>query len=319
MYHHQPCAVVALVVLSWGCSNATAPVAQLTHPMGVITAAPAVSARPFAVAISSHAVAYLGRQDVPYVQTTTLPDTAFADSVLVGTDPTDIAFSASGATAYVTDQLSGSISIVTVATGRATDSIALSANPFRVLVRPGDAEILVSCNNDSVYEIAVPSKHTVHAWGFDTPVNGITQSRSGAVVFVSDIGGHVFALSAAAGTKLDSVSVGGRPQDIVVSQNGTRLFLANETGSMLVLDATTLAPLDSVAGATGAFSLRLTPDGAQLYAGYPGTGTVLIIDATTHSVVGPLAVGGVPRRIAFDNTGTTGLIANESGYVTVVQ
>ena len=32
-----------------------------------------------------------------------------------------------------------------------------------------------------------------------------------------------------------------------------------------------------------------------------------------------LAIGGVPRRIAFDESGTHAVVSNEAGFVTIIQ
>src|SRR5579859_4256590 len=114
------------------------PVVVATHPVGTLTGdlsgASSVNSRPFTVAISSRNAVYVGRQDLPYVQRTELPDTTFGDSVLVGNDPTDIAFNFSGTRAYITDQFSGSLGITRVGTGALSDSIGLPGQPYRVVL-----------------------------------------------------------------------------------------------------------------------------------------------------------------------------------------
>ena len=156
---------VAMLLVA-GCSTITGP-AGVTHPVGVVVGTPLVASRPFAVAISLNGIAYVGRQDVPFLQVTTLPATTFGDSVQVGSDPTDIAFNLPGTAAYVTNQFSGNVGIVNVASGLSTDNISLPGSPFRILAAPNTAEVFVSSNNDSVYAIALPSKTVVHRWGLD--------------------------------------------------------------------------------------------------------------------------------------------------------
>ena len=300
------------------CSNATGPLAT-THPVGVVAGTPLVASRPFAVAISVSGVAYVGRQDLPFLQATMLPNTAFGDSVRVGADPTDIAFSKSGTVAYVTNQFSGNLGIVSVATGASIDSVAVPGAPFRVLAAPNTGEVFVSSNNDSVYAIAVSSRTVVRRWGFSAPVNGMALTSDGAVLYVSSIGGELYRLDVNGSGSVDSTLVGGKPQDVALAPDEHELYLANETGSVEIRNPTSLARIDSVTGAAGAFGLKPTPDGAQLYATYPGLGLIRIIDVGSRTLGPTLVVGGAPRRIAFDRSGRTALIPNEAGFVSVIR
>lgn len=316
----RPAVVCALAGLSSACSNATGPGSGLTHPAGiVVTPAPLVGARPFAVAISATDVAYVGHQDIPYLQRTALPDVSFGDSVQVGLDPTDIAFNASGTLALVTNQFSGNVGIINVATGVTTDSIDVHGAPFRIVVSPSGATIFVSSNDDSVYAIAVTSKVVLHRWGFNAVVNGLAMTPNGGTLYASSIGGRLYKLNASGTGAVDSVDVGGKPQDVALSPDGEELYLANEAGSLEVRDPASLAFRDSVAGAAGAFGLKPTPDGKQLYATYPAAGVIRIIDRATRVVEPTLTVGGTARRIAFGQRGAVALIPNESGFVTVVR
>jgi len=142
---------------------------------------------------------------------------------------------------------------------------------------------------------------------------------NGTVLYVSSIGGKLYKLNPNGTGPVDSAQLGGTPQDLAVSRDGTELFVANENGSLEVRSPATLALIDTIPGAAGAFGLAGTPDDIQLYATYPGAGLIRIIDRTTRTVGPTLTVGGTPRRIAFDRLGETALIPNEAGFVTVVK
>jgi YVTN family beta-propeller protein len=170
-----------------------------------------------------------------------------------------------------------------------------------------------------VYAIEIASKSVLHRGGFNAPVNGMALTSNGAELYVSSIGGKLYKLHANGTGPVDSVLLGGTLQDLALSRDGTELYVANENGSLEIRSPTTLAPIDTIPGAAGAFGLKVTPDGVQLYATYPGAGLIRIIDRTTRTVGPTLAVGGTPRRIAFDRLGLTALIPNEAGFVTVVK
>jgi YVTN family beta-propeller protein len=67
------------------------------------------------------------------------------------------------------------------------------------------------------------------------------------------------------------------------------------------------------------FGLAITADGKQLYAGRPSSGNLFIIDRSSRAIVSTINLGGLPRCIAFDETGTRAVVSNESGFVTIIQ
>jgi YVTN family beta-propeller protein len=277
-------------------------------------ATPAIASRPFAVAISSAGVAFVGRQDVPFVQASTTT-TAFADSVRVGQDPTDIAFTSNGAAAYVTNQFSGNVDVITVLANAVTDSVAIPGNPFRVVMGPGDVTIYVSSANDSVYAVNASSKAITARWGFNGPVNGLALAPNGAFLYVTTTAGEVGRVTLSSGG-VDSVKTGATLQDVAVV--GGTLFIANESGALQVRSASTLDSITTIPVA-GAFGLRASPDGVLLVATFPASSAIAFIDPNTAQVITALFVGGTPRRVAFTADGTTALVTNEAGFVEVIR
>lgn len=50
-----------------------------------------------------------------------------------------------------------------------------------------------------------------------------------------------------------------------------------------------------------------------------GNDAVAAIDRTTRKPLSEAAVGGAPRRVAFDATGTVSIVADESGWVDLLR
>jgi YVTN family beta-propeller protein len=118
---------------------------------------------------------------------------------------------------------------------------------------------------------------------------------------------------------LRTFPTGGAPKDLGVTPNGKRLYVADETGSVQVWQLATGQRLTSVPLPAGAFGLAIAPDGRQVYAGMPFGGAVEVIATETNTIVNTIQTGGMPRKIAFDGTGKTAIIANEAGWVDYVQ
>src|SRR5438552_7376275 len=124
------------------CSSPTGPSSGLTHPAGTVVASAAVNARPFGVAISKNGVVYVGQQDASALTRLNLSG-AVEGAVTVGNVPTDIAFSADGNTAYVTNQFSGNLGVINVGSGVQTTGVPVGGAPFRVAVERGTGLVYV--------------------------------------------------------------------------------------------------------------------------------------------------------------------------------
>jgi DNA-binding beta-propeller fold protein YncE len=114
-----------------------------------------------------------------------------------------------------------------------------------------------------------------------------------------------------------SIVVGGQPQDMTVSADGSRLYVANEHGWVGGYDLATLALSDSIE-VSGAFGLALNPGGSQMWVTRSSAGMVLVFNTADWTSVGIFSTGGFPRRIAFAPDGTA-LIANELGFVHIAR
>jgi len=92
--------------------------------------------------------------------------------------------------------------------------------------------------------------------------------------------------------------IDGPPNGLALSPDGSKLYIS--------------------IGGLG-FGLAVTPDGAEIYVTQSLAGRVQIVDRATLRARQPLETRGRPRRIAFDRRGTTGVVANEEGWVDFIR
>jgi YVTN family beta-propeller protein len=128
----------------------------------------------------------------------------------------------------------------------------------------------------------------------------------------------LYEVSETTGQLLRSVSIPGTAQEVVLSPDASKLYIALESGALEVRSTSDLAVVSTIPAASGTFGAAVTPDGTQLWATQPGGGRVLVIDLATRTVIRTID-GGVPRRVTFDRTGKTAFIGNEAGYVSFVK
>lgn len=106
---------------------------------------------------------------------------------------------------------------------------------------------------------------------------------------------------------------------MVVSADGSELYIANEQGWVDVYDLSTGMPVAQVLLAGGGFRMALSPDQQHLYVSEPNAGLLQVINIPSRNVIHTLHVGGTPRRVAFTRHGGLAVIPNEAGYVSFVR
>ena len=94
---------------------------------------------------------------------------------------------------------------------------------------------------------------------------------------------------------------------------------AGEDGDFIVLDLDTGAEVARVPLGAGGFGLAVTPDQSQVWITAPAAGRVLVVGRTSRPIRSTIDLGGIPRRLAFDQSGALVAIADEAGTMRFVR
>src|SRR5206468_4172751 len=122
------------------------------HPEGTLWARTALEGGPFGLTISSRGVVLVTLARMGQVARAQLPDTTFPVTISVGQVPTGVAVNAVGSRAYVTNQLSASVTALDLATNRVLNTIPLTErSPGIVIVTPGDRGLYVTTTASEAY------------------------------------------------------------------------------------------------------------------------------------------------------------------------
>jgi YVTN family beta-propeller protein len=289
------------------------------HPEGVIKGSTPLADRPFGVAVSRNGLVYVTRLDAAKVSSL---DTALTlgDSIDVGATPTGVAFSPDGQTGYVTNQFSNSLGVIDVSGAAQASAITIPASPFVPFVSPDGERVFVTSNTSNVYLIDRASGAVTDSIELTHAPNGFALHPDEVRVYVSAfVGGTVSEIAVNSGNVLRTFTPGGTPQDMVVSADGTELYVANENGWVEIFDLASGNSVKKVTLTSGGFGMALSPDQQHLYVSEPGAGVVEIVNLASRTVIHTLDVGGIPRRIAFTRHGGVAVIPNEFGYVSFVR
>jgi YVTN family beta-propeller protein len=304
------------------CANATGPAVPVaTHPAGTLsTKINGLTGRPFGIRVSSTGIVYTTQQDVNSVASFSLAQLTPGASIVVGTDPGDVVFGRSGATAFVSAYYGGSVHVIDVGSSRQTAAIPIGTNAYRLALSADEATLFVSSTDGRVYAVSTSGERVTRSVQLGGAIQGLALSSSGSILVASSTNGSVWKLDAATLAILASAAPGGRLQDIAVSKSESEIYVASEDGWIDVLDGGTLQRIARITlDGMAPFGLALTPDDAQLYVTSPQSGQLAIIDRAMRSPLQVIRVSGNPRRVAFNTSGSIAVVANESNWVDVVR
>lgn len=104
--------------------------------------------------------------------------------------------------------------------------------------------------------------------------------------------------------------------DIVLSQNGTRLYVATDSG-VTVINTFSQSIVTDIPVSGKQTGIAITPDGTRLYVTGSDVNTVSVIDTSTNNVVQTIAAGPIPTYgIAFTPDGRRAYVTNFGGAPT---
>ncbi len=302
-----------------GTVSATIGVNTLGHPSGLVTSTlPSVIGHPYAIRIFGNTlvVTQVTNSMMTFVDLKTNARSTAGTNYYSG----DLVFERSGANLLVSDYMFGTIQRVSVPTGNVLWTMPVGASTFRLQLSADDSRLYVS-GLSLLYVINPATRAVVKAAVLGpngTVVQGIALNRDESAVYVASTTGDVSRLDPGTLTASAVYKVGGNPQDVIVTNAGDEVFVANENGWVDILDGTTLAPIKRIV-VPYAFGLAISPDQEQVYVTSSATGTVTVIDRATRAVLRSISVGSYPRRIAFSTSGGTAYVSNEGGWITVIR
>ena len=303
-----------------GHATITAQLGDFSDTVGIsvldsnIAARVMLTSRAYSVAISSQGVVYVGQLDLARLIRADLPNMAFTASVAVGVVPTEVAFNATGTKAYVTNQFSQNVGVIDVASNTQTATVPVAGNPFYVIVAPGDSIVWVTTTADSLFGINASTLTITRRLPLPIISNGMAIRDSLLYVSTRDVG-IVTEINMRTTRVLRTFPVGGLPQGIALSPDGSQLYVANQSGYVQFWSVTSNSSLGQTALPGRGFGLARRPTDGYLYATTLEAGQIVVIDPATRGVVRSINVGGIPRRIAFTTDGSIGVVPNEASWV----
>lgn len=309
------------------------------HPLGTTTLSVRLPGDPqgdgpFAAAVDPDGRILISQTNTGRVASDRFPITGFSTRD-VGGFPTSIALLAGG-TALVTPtgpDTSGA-SVIEPASDRVLAQVPLGSHAEAAVTGPDGQTVYLGTEDGRVLVFDAASARVTGAIDLEiakSRANHLALNAAGTLLYVSSFTtGTISEIDLTSGSVARDFIVGGEPQGLALSPDGTELYVADEagTGHIDVYDLVHLVHEASIqSGATtsdgGPFGVAISPDGATVYVGVitkEGPGLIQIVDAATRTIVHTIeSCGRTPRRIAFGYSGGLAVVADESGCVNFVE
>jgi YVTN family beta-propeller protein len=194
---------------------------------------------------------------------------------------------------YVTNEVSGDLSVIDPATHRLIATLPLGKRPRGIRVAPDRAELYIALSGSP---ISRPGTDESKLPPPDRAADGIGVVKVTALTLATILRGPQ------------------DPEQTSVGRDGTRLYIANE-------DKGTASVLDIASGKTVAEfevggepeGVTTSPDGRFVYVTSEEDNQVSVIDTTANRVVKQIAVGPRPRDSAFLPDSSRAYVTSENG------
>ena len=200
---------------------------------------------------------------------------------------------------YVTNEYSGDLTVIAGGAHEVVATIPLGKRPRGIKVSPDGTQLFVALSGSP------PAPPGIDESTLPPP------DRSADGIGVVDL---------AAGEVVNLIRAGTDPEQVAVSADGARLYVANEdAGEATVVDIATGEIVAGLPVGGEPEGVRISPDGSVVYVTSEEDNRVSAIDTAANEVVAQFEVGARPRASAFSPDGNRAYVtAENSGTVHVV-
>ena len=200
---------------------------------------------------------------------------------------------------YVTNEVSGDMTVIDSATYNVIATVPLGKRPRGIHASPDRKTIYVALSGSPIAgpdvdesTLPPPDKSADGIGVFDTTQNKVVRVIKG----------------------------GSDPENFDLSKDGTQLFISNEDeAAVSVVDVASGAVVKSAKVGEQPEGVKVTPDGKYVYVTSEETGTIAVLDPVAGKILKTFKVGHRPRSVAFLADGSKAYInAENDGTVVLV-
>ena len=260
--------------------------------------------------------------------TTTIP--ANDTGVIFVETPVNIAFAPTSFTnnssytpfAYVANQQSNNVTVVSTVTNAIVATIPVGNNPVSTCFSPDGTRVYVTNNgSNNVSVINTATNTVIDSVTVGNSPYGASITPDGKKIYVGNNRSNDVTVINAANNSVIKTIIGsnyGDPDAVSISPDGSKVYVANYNGSLSVINTAT----DSISTTTSAgnygdfWVVKFSPDGKKAFA---GDDSVYTINTATNSVVNSISIGSTAEYLQPNIDGTKLYVSNYyNSSVTVI-
>jgi YVTN family beta-propeller protein len=197
-----------------------------------------------------------------------------------------------GVRVFVTNEGSGTLSVIDPATSSVVETVPLGKRPRGVKLSPDGKSLYVALSGSPNAPPGVDRRSLPPP---DRAADGIGEVDTQTLRLKRII------------------RAGDDPEQLDVSPSGTRLYVANEeTAQLTVVDVPSGRVVATVNVGDEPEGVAIRPDGRVVYVTSEADGDIFVIDTATNALIAKIAVGDRPRSIGFLPDGSRAYVTVEN-------
>jgi PQQ-dependent catabolism-associated beta-propeller protein len=224
---------------------------------------------------------------------------------------------------YVTNEVSGDLTVIDSATYRVIATVPLGKRPRGIHASPDRKTIYVALSGSPIAgpdvdesTLPPPDKSADGIGVFDVAQNKVVRmlkagsdpenfdvSKDGSQLYISNEDEEAVSIvDVASGTVVKSAKVGAQPEGVKVTPDGKLVWVTSEeTGTIAVLDPVAGRILKTFKVGHRPRSVAFLPDGSKAYVNAENDGTVVLVDAIKEKMIQAISLGkpGVIKPMAL--------------------
>lgn len=194
----------------------------------------------------------------------------------------------------------------------------LDSRPFGVAVGERGDVLVTQLDAATVARGALPSSALGTSIAVGAVPTDIEVDRTGAYAYVTNqFSSNVGVIDLATNVQVATIPVSGDPYRVVLSPDGSSLFVTGNADSLFIVDVASRAITARLAVGLDANGVAANYNGTRVYVSNQSDGTVSEVDLTTNTVLRTIPVGGHPQELVLSPGGTLLFVADESGSVQI--
>jgi len=214
-------------------------------------------------------------------------------------EPTEAALPDHDGRVYVTDEVSGDLTVLNAKTLATVSTIHLGKRPRGIHASPDHKFLYIAVSGTPIAPPGVD----------ESTLPPPDRSADGIAIF-----------DVAANKVTRTIQGGADPENFDVSPDGKYIYVSNEdTSAVSIIDIQAGAVSKSFPVGAQPEGVKISPDGKLVYVTSEETGKLFVLDPDKGKVIANIAVGHRPRTIAFLPDGKTAYVnAENDGDVVIV-